>query len=259
MLSCRSQARAAAALVGGVAALAFVPSSGADPDGPGFPPDRAPAAFVCTLAPGTTALPTSSRRGLIRHLQQYPTVSLATPGERAARRLLDDLRTAARRWSSPRAAQAAGFDTRTVPRRHGDSRAHYLHAEWRHERPGARLLDVRRPKALIYANEPGRRLVLVGVMFSMQRGERGPSPGGPITRWHFHEVCSLRGKRGLKPRADGSCPPGATRRQGSEMMHVWFTGDLRSAFAVRAPERELCRDGLIVGRTCDSPSSGNGM
>jgi len=208
MLSRRSQARAAAALVGGVAALAVVPSSGADPDGPGFPPDRAPAAFVCTLAPRITALPTASRRGRIRHLQQYPTVSLATPGERAARRLLDDLRTAARRWSSPRAAQAAGFDTRTVPRRHGDSRAHYLHAEWRHERPGARLLDVRRPKALIYANEPGRRLVLVGVMFSMQRGERGPSPGGPITRWHFHEVCSLRGKRGLKPRADGSCPPG---------------------------------------------------
>ena len=45
---------------------------------------------------------------------------------------------------------------------------------------------------------------------------------------------------GLAPRADGSCPPGATPRQGSEMMHVWFTHDLRSAYAIHAPERELC-------------------
>jgi hypothetical protein len=212
------------------------------------------------VAPRATSLSAAARRGLIRHLHQYPTVSLATPRQRAAAgRLLDDLRAAARRWSSPRAARAAGFDTRTIPRRPGDRLAHYLHAEWRHERPGARLLDVRRPKALIYANEPGRRLVLVGVMFSMRRGERGRSPGGPITRWHSHDVCSLRDKRGLKPRADGSCPPGATLRQGSEMMHVWFTRDLRSAFAVRAPEPELCRDGLLVGRTCENPSSSNGM
>ncbi|MGZ8687441.1 MAG: hypothetical protein ACXWZP_03340 [Gaiellaceae bacterium] len=215
---------------------------------------------MCTLPPGARSLPASAQRGLIRHLHQYPTPSLATgPQRAAARRLLDDLRTAARRWSNPRAARALGFDTRTVLRRRGDRRAHYLHAEWRHERLGAPLLDVRRPKALIYANEPGRRLVLVGVMFSMRRGERGPSPGGPITRWHSHDVCSLRGKRGLKPRADGTCPPRATLRQGSEMMHVWFTHDLRSAFAVRAPEPELCRDGLLVGQSCESPSSSNGM
>jgi hypothetical protein len=42
-------------------------------------------------------------------------------------------------------------------------------------------------------------------------------------------------------------------------MHVWFTRDLRSAFAVRAPEAELCRDGLLVGRSCERPSSSNGM
>lgn len=43
------------------------------------------------------------------------------------------------------------------------------------------------------------------------------------------------------------------------MMHVWFTHDLRSAFAVRAPEPELCRDGLLRGRSCTDPSSSKGM
>ena len=77
-------------------------------------------------------------------------------------------------------------------------------------------------------------------MFSMPRGERGPTPGGPITRWHTHRVCIARRRSGAStPLPDGSCPRGATARQGSEMMHVWFTKDLRSAFAIHAPLREL--------------------
>jgi hypothetical protein len=43
------------------------------------------------------------------------------------------------------------------------------------------------------------------------------------------------------------------------MMHVWFTGDLRSAFAIRAPEPELCRLGLLSGRLCLDPGSRRGM
>jgi hypothetical protein len=39
-------------------------------------------------------------------------------------------------------------------------------------------------------------------------------------------------------------------RNGSEMMHIWFTQDLRSAFAIHAPVPELCRDGLIPRRHC---------
>jgi hypothetical protein len=34
------------------------------------------------------------------------------------------------------------------------------------------------------------------------------------------------------------------------MMHVWFTRDLRSAFAIHAPEPELCRDSLLPAGTC---------
>lgn len=253
-------ARTAVVALVALGAVAIAPASEAAPGRPGEAKPAAAGAFVCTLPRGAASLPVSARRGLIGHLHQYPEVALASPRQRAvARQLLDELRVTARRWSSPRAARAAGFDTRTVARARADRRAHYLHAEWRHERAGARLLDVRRPKALIYANEPGRPLVLVGVMYSMRRDERGPSPGGPITRWHAHAVCSLRGKRGTKPHADGSCPGGARRIQGSEMMHVWFTSDLRSAFAVRAPEPELCREGLLTGPTCRSPGFSGGM
>ena len=105
---------------------------------------------------------------------------------------------------------------------------------------------------------PGREAE-VGVMFSVPRGVRGRSPGGALTRWHRHLVCVRGEKRGLQPRADGSCPPGARLREGSEMMHVWFTRDLRSAFAIRAPEPELCAAGLLPGAHCASGRLGVGM
>lgn len=123
---------------------------------------------------------------------------------------------------------------------------HYFHAERRQEPRRNVILDPSRPKALIYANAPGRPLVLVGAMWSMRDGERGPNPGGPITRWHTHVVCGAPGRRGLKPPPSGDCPPGTKLMQGnSEMFHVWFTSDLRSAFAIRAPQPELCAAGLL--------------
>jgi hypothetical protein len=85
----------------------------------------------------------------------------------------------------------------------------------------------------------------------MPRGLEGPSPGGPITRWHWHNVCVSAEKRGLKPRGDGSCPRGSGLHGGSEMLHAWFTGDVRSGFAIHAPVRELCGSGVLPAETCD--------
>jgi hypothetical protein len=34
------------------------------------------------------------------------------------------------------------------------------------------------------------------------------------------------------------------------MLHVWFTKDLRSAFAISAPKPELCRDGYLPRSSC---------
>jgi hypothetical protein len=213
----------------------------------------APPAIVCPLQRGPGTLPPDSRRGLIQHLRRYPVLKLATPDERGqARRLLSAIESAAAsgRWGDPVIAARRGFARRTTPRKRGDEAVHYLHAELEAQRRTGRLLDPARPKALIYANAPGRRLVLVGAMYSLKRGERGPSPGGPITRWHSHLVCTVRSERGVKPRDDGSCAPGARLVQGSEMMHVWFTGEIRSAFAISAPEPELCRAGLLPKRYC---------
>jgi hypothetical protein len=228
--------------------------------GPSHAASAPPPRIVCTLPAGQSRLPAGTRRGLIGHLRQYPDPSLASPAERAAaERILDAIRAKARNWTTLRAAKRAGFETRIVPRRAGDVTAHYLHAERLRERRGGPVFDPGRPKALIFAREPGRPAVLVGVMYSVQRGERGPSPGGPITRWHSHLVCSVGIERGLRPRSDGTCPPGSRALQGSEMMHVWFTRDLRSAFAIGAPEPELCRDGLLSGAFCRSPGSRRAM
>jgi hypothetical protein len=226
-----------------------------------LPADAAtPPRVLCTLPDGATRLSSSARRGLIGHLEQYPDVALASLAQRrAAQRILATLRERAARWTTLATARRAGFQTRTAPRAGGDRLPHYLHAEILRERTDGRVFDPRRPKALIFAREPGRPAVLVGAMYSVQRGERGPSPGGPITRWHSHLVCTVGAKRGLKPRSDGTCPPGAVGRQGSEMMHVWFTSDLRSAFAIRAPEPELCRLGLLSRGFCRNPGSRRGM
>jgi hypothetical protein len=238
-----------------VCAVALVALGG----GPGAAAPRTPG-VLCTLPAGATQLPASARRGLIGHLRQYPDVALASASERrAAEQLLGALRARAARWTTLAAARRAGFETRTAPRAAGDRLPHYLHAERLRERTDARVFDPRTPKALIFAREPGRAAVLVGAMYSVQRGERGPSPGGPITRWHSHAVCTVGRKRGLGPRPDGTCPPGAVGRQGSEMMHVWFTDDLRSAFAIGAPELELCRLGLLSGAFCRNPGARRGM
>ena len=215
---------------------------------------------LCTLPPGASRLPAATLRGLIGHLEQYPDLSLATPAQRgAAQRVLDTLRSRVGRWRTLRAARRAGYETPTGPRKAGDRGPHYLHAERRRERRDDRVFDPRRPKALIFAREPGRPAVLVGAMYSVQRDEHGPTPGGPITRWHSHVVCVVGKKRGLGPRADGTCPPGAVGSQGSEMMHVWFTRDLRSAFAIGAPEPELCRLRLLSSGFCRNPGSRRGM
>jgi uncharacterized membrane protein len=234
----------AVAIIG--ALTAGVPTSSV-----GGPPVRS---LVCKLPPGGGRLPPTARHGLIQHLVQYPEVGLAAARERArARRLLADLLAAARQggWRDAEAAARAGYDIRARTRKQGDRSVHFFHAERRQEPRGRSIFDFRRPKALIYANAPGRSLVLVGAMWSTRDGEIGPTPAGPILRWHSHVVCKDGNRRGLKPPASGTCPPGSRLTQGtSEMLHVWFTHDLRSAFAIRAPEPELCAAGLLPRDYC---------
>jgi hypothetical protein len=205
---------------------------------------------LCVLPRGAAKLPAQAIRGLHNHLHDYPSPAVATPAQRAAaERLLARIRRESRRWRDPRRAAADGFELRHERRAPSDRSIGFLHAERRRTKTDG-YLDTRRPKAIIYANAAGRPLVLVGVMFSVPRGGRGPTPGGPITRWHWHEVCVRGKKRGLRPPDDGTCPPGSSLRQGSEMMHVWLTNDLRSAFAIHAPRPELCAAGRLPAERC---------
>ena len=206
-------------------------------------------------------LPLRTEHGLAHRLSQYPAVFLATAKQRAAAELLRrQLYAAAKQWANPRAAAAAGFDLRRARRAPGEVRVMWFHSEnrsWHTARSA--FLEPSRPDTLIYADLPGRPLKLVGVMISMRRGVRGPTPGGPITRWHYHLVCFAGNERGLAPRADGSCPAGTMLGVGSEMMHVWFTRDLRSAFAIHAPWPELCAGRLLPAATCASGERFTGM
>lgn len=198
-------------------------------------------------------LPPETTHGPADQLDQYPTVSLATPAERrAAQALLDGIRDRSGRWLLPADARREGYRTRRATRKPGDDAVHFLHAERRARRP---YLDPDDPKAIIYASIPGQPLVLVGVMFSLPRGKHGPTPGGPITRWHTHAVCMAGEKRGRSPGPGGVCPPGTTKRYGSEMLHVWLTDDLRSAFAIHAPIPELCAAALVPTDHCDEAPS----
>jgi hypothetical protein len=221
---------------------------------PGEARTAVPPSLVCKLPEGASRLPATARHGLIQHLPQYPVVDLATPRQRArARVVLGRLEAAAAsgNWRDVRAAARAGYDTRTRPRPRGDRRVFFFHAERRQEPRGRSILDFTGPKALIYANAPGQPLVLVGAMWSTRDGELGPTPAGPIMRWHSHVVCKQGTRRGLKPPAGGKCPLGSRLTQGaSEMLHVWFTGDLRSAFAISAPRPELCATASLPRGNC---------
>ena len=72
-----------------------------------------PPALVCKLPRDSTGtLPATARHGIVNHLPQYPTVSLATPRQQArARRILTELVAAANRgsWRDVRAASRAGL------------------------------------------------------------------------------------------------------------------------------------------------------
>ena len=171
------------------------------------------------------------------HGANLPEVAAATDEQRAAAEALWKASMAnAERWRDPAAAAAAGFRFRTGADAGPGGKVRFLHVPNPAWRADGRVLDPAHPETLIYWNGPGDRLTLVGVMYTAAKGSPGPAVGGPITRWHDHESCrdpATRAKLG-RP-VDGACPDGQVYRRSGEMMHVWFTDDLATAFARRPP------------------------
>ena len=113
----------------------------------------------CALPPGSTTLPATARHGLD---QPPPPVPRGPPRDHRNGARPVRARAVPRRgegnWRDLRAVERAGYDTRTAPRK--PATEHPLLP--RRAPPGAGrpvVLNPRRPKALIYANAPGRPLV----------------------------------------------------------------------------------------------------
>jgi hypothetical protein len=179
-------------------------------------------------APGTAAH---------AHGPNLPSVAAAGDDERARAEALWKASVAgAARWRDQEAATAAGFRFKDRNEAGSGRPVRFLHVPNPAWRADGRVLDPSRPETLVYWNGPGDRLTLVGVMYTAPRGTHGPTVGGPITRWHTHESCRDPGTRAKVGRpVDGACPQGQVYRRSGEMMHVWFTDDLATAFARRAP------------------------
>ena len=196
-----------------------------------------PASHVHGTAAGATGAANGPEMGEHRHGPNVPEVAAATDDERARAEALWKASMAnAEQWHDPDAAAAAGFRFRTMPEAGRERPVRFLHVPNPAWRADGRVLDPAHPETLVYWNGPGGRLLLVGVMYTAPRGSSGPAVGGPITRWHDHESCRdpATGRKLGRP-ADGGCPPGQVHRRSGEMMHVWFTDDLATAFARRAP------------------------
>ncbi len=163
-------------------------------------------------------------------MEQYPDLTKATDGERAAaQRLYDQVKAATASYRDPEAARAAGYRVYPDKRRRSGRPALAIHSPNCSYRDDGRVLDPRRPESLVYGKRADGDLVLIGALFIVAPGEVAPTPGGPITRWHTH------------------------RAGGAQMMHVWFTEELRSAYARRAPVEAAQRHGVrlpsrVMGR-----------
>lgn len=167
----------------------------------------------------------------ISQMPDLPDVAAATPEQRAAAEdLLTRTEAAAAAYADPANAEAAGYNIQAAL------------AQWEQEHPvvakqlrevdagtlpantvmlhvqrdGHRyntLLDPSDPQALMYAYEGHNTWKLVGVVYFANAAFPGPppTPGGPITRWHYHD-----------------------KILGILMMHVFFApdNDLAHAYAL---------------------------
>jgi hypothetical protein len=94
------------------------------------------------------------------------------------------------------------------------------------------ILDPAHPQALVYAITGGRA-TLLGALFQMpDAGQPGPTPGGPITRWHAHNICLSALPPGFGVVSPfGGCPPLSVDTTTPEMMHIWVVANPSGPFA----------------------------
>jgi hypothetical protein len=151
----------------------------------------------------------------------------------AADRLIADTRAAVARFADLNAVVAAGYrpitptDERIV---HYGNRAYMLDRD---------VLDPQRVESLVYARTSDG-MVLLGAMYMMPPGEKGPEIGGSLTHWHVHDdLCIDEARLAQVARlANGSCPPGSSVQVTPEMLHVWSIDYPTGPFGELTPSAE---------------------
>jgi hypothetical protein len=154
--------------------------------------------------------------------EHHPTADQAA----AAQALADATRAAMARYANLRDALAAGFVL--PPGGTGPD----VHLENKANKTDGRVLDPDHPETLVYAIDGGRA-TLLGVVYVMERaGVPAPQPGGPITRWHAHNICLTLLPPGFGIVSPfGSCPALSVNLTTPEMMHVWVVDNPGGPFA----------------------------
>jgi hypothetical protein len=135
------------------------------------------------------------------------------------------------RYTDIHAALAAGY--RATLTRTGYS----VHLENKVYSGDKRLLDPQRPEMLMYAIADGRATLLSAVYTVPYAGTPAPTPGGPLTHWHSHNVCVTVLPPGWSVvDAYGGCPPFALQLAIPLMMHVWVVDNPGGPYADGVPD-----------------------
>jgi len=146
--------------------------------------------------------------------------------EAAAQALADATKASLARYARLDDALAAGY---VLPANRTDTDVHVENPAYKKD---GVVLDPQRPETLVYVIDGGRA-TLLGAMFEMEwAGVPGPQPGGPITRWHAHNIClgALPPGFGIVD-PFGGCPGLSLALTSPEMMHVWIVDNPNGPFA----------------------------
>ena len=162
-------------------------------------------------------------------------VSVTAAQLEAAARLYEQTTAAVTRYQDLRAAVAAGYQPMEAP---DLEIAHYVNRAYLTD---ADILNPQHIQSLIYYNSP-KGPVLIGAMYIMPRwGMPGPEIGGALTTWHHHDGLCVDKQTNQVVAAQGnaffdhqswsrSCPPGTTKWDTPDMLHVWLIDNPNGPF-----------------------------
>jgi hypothetical protein len=160
---------------------------------------------------------TMAGAGMHGHMHMTMDTTAPTAAQRAAAdRLLKQSRASMARYPDEAAAKRAGYK---VIHNAGDLLLHYGNPAYMTD---GRTLDPARMESLIYLHLPNGGDLLVGGMYMVPKGAKGPAIGGSLTPWHAHDDLCLDPVKGIAiTQTAAGCPAGSAVGVTGQMMHVW--------------------------------------